>query len=169
MANSGLIGKRGALFFTVDTMVAGLVFTLTVIVILSMIINKPVIQDTYNTVNNYKTYITDVKMDRFRNIYRYIYDDPLESDLQFPVYQKISKLYYEGKIEIAEDFINNFTNIILPAQFGIMYKLDDEVIYLRSNGREQFARTNLTSKLLTFFEANDTIVGPNITSISIWS
>jgi hypothetical protein len=161
--------KRGALFFTIDTMVAGIVFTLTAVIVLSLYINQPVTQDTYQALSNYISYVTDIKMESFRNVYLFIYDDHNETDPTFSVYQKIDKLEMEGKHDIAEDFVKNFTDIIVPDQFGISYYIDGTLIYERFTGREEYTTTNLSASLLTFYIANDTTIGPNITRVSIWS
>lgn len=160
--------KRGALFFTVDTMVAGLIFTMTVIVVLSFYVRQPIIQDTQIVLNNYVTYITDVKMENFRrNIY--IYNDVNEMDPDLSVYQKILKLNVTDNNIIATGFIENFTKILVPPQFGVQYAIDDWIMFTRSTGNEEYTETNLSTNLLTYYIEGDTLIGPKITRISIWS
>jgi len=169
--------KRGALFFTVDTMVAGIILTLTIIMIVSMYIREPVTQDTYVSLVNYANYITTTQMKDFRNQYRYIYNDPNEEDMNFFVYQKIFKLHKEGKANIAQDLVKNISENIeslVPDNFGISYTLNysstEFDIYRRGTSVDNFAITNLSIKILThYLDENNTLVGPAITKISIWS
>lgn len=169
--------KRGALFFTVDTMIAGIVLTLTIIMVVSMSIREPVTQDTYVTVVNYVDYLTKTQMKDFRNQYRYIYDDSNETDPNLYVYQKIYKLQVEGKGVLAQDLVRNITERIeslVPDNFGMRYTIEyastEYDIYQRSTLRDSHAQTNLTTKLLThYLDENNTLVGPAITKISIWS
>ena len=160
--------KRGALFFTVDTMIAGLIFTMTVIVVLSFYVRQPIIEDTQTIQENYATYITTVKMSTF-NTNRVIYYDSLEEDPDFSVHQKILKLNVSNQNELAEGFIDNFSKVVVPPQFGVQYAIDDYIIYERSSPNDEYTETNLTTKIITFYFDGTTLIGPHITRLSVWS
>ena len=162
-----LMKKRGAIFFTIDAMIAGIIFALTVIVLLSLYVNQPVVEDTMDATQNYISYITETQMYQFRSSYKFIYDDPNESQTQFPIYQKIAWLVANGSMDNSKSFIDNFTKLVLPDQFGIQYKIDNLIIYERPSSQE--IKTNLSFRLMTYFPADNTTYGPNITQVSIWS
>jgi len=170
--------KKGAMFFTVDAMIAAIVVSITAILVISLYIQKPVTEDTFLVLNNYVDYISNTKMDTFKNQYRYIYDGQNETDVDLFVYQKIAKLEIEGNSAIATDFAKNITeNVInlVPPQFGFQYYVDNNKIYQRSSGNsadfgEEFTQTNISYRILTYYtNSSDEVVGPIITRITMWS
>ena len=160
--------KKGALFFTVDTMIAGLIFTMTVIVVLSFYVRQPIIEDTQTILENYATYVTTVKMSTF-NTNRVIYYDPIEPDPGFGVHQKILKLNVTNNNDQARGFIENFTRVVVPPQFGVQYSIDDYIIFERSSPNDEYTETNLTTKIISFYFDGTTLIGPHITRLSVWS
>jgi len=167
------IQKKGAMFFTVDAMVAAIVLSITAILVISFYVQEPVTQDTFIVVNNYVDYITDTKMETFTSQYRYIYSSQNETDTDLFVYQKIAKLHMEGKTDIATNFTKNITeNIIdlVPQQFSFEYYVDGTQIYQRALPNAEYAITNISHRILTYYTyENDTVVGPLVTRITIWS
>ncbi len=167
------IQKKGALFFTVDAMIAAVVLSFTAILLISFYTQEPITQDTFDVLNNYVDYITDTQMNTYSTQYRYIYSGQNDSDQNLFVYQKIAKLYLEGNTELATSFANNITeNVIglVPPQFGFEYYIDENPVYRRNVGSSEYVVTNISHRILTYFTLNNnTVIGPHITRITIWS
>ena len=157
------------MFFTVDTMMAGIVFTLTVVVVLSFFVNKPIIEDTKAYIDNYVSYITETKMIQYRTSYRFIYDDSNEPHPDLAVYQKVYVLVSNDQNETARSFINNFTRAILPDHVGVEYMIDDNLIYNRTTVPNESIRSSLSTSILTYFFNGASIQGPSITRITVWT
>jgi len=84
-----LKSKKGVMFFTVDALMAGVMFTLTVVLILSFILNTPNTIDTRYYIDGYIDYITTTSMKDLNDNYPFIYYDPLEKYPDLMVHQKV--------------------------------------------------------------------------------
>ena len=164
-------GKKGMMFFTVDALMAGVMFTLTVVLILSFILYTPNTVDTRYYIDGYIDYITTTSMKDLIDNYPFIYYDPLEKYPDLMVHQKVllmdsSGLYSDDTIR---SFVENFTSFIVPEHVGVEYSIGNEVIYCRHEDRKENADIFLTNSILTFVvDENNVMYGPNITKISVW-
>ncbi len=160
--------KKGALFFTVDTILAAITFTFTVIVIFSFFISAEITEDVYVILNNYNEYVINTKMETFITSYRDVYTDARSAKPDLAVYEQVAYLENTGQRGVAESFIFNVTRTIVPEHFGFMYSVDGSVIYVNDAGIVE-PITNISTILLTYFVDIDGVVqGPNTTRISIW-
>jgi hypothetical protein len=163
----GLRSKKGVMFFAVDALIAGAILTLTVVLLLSFVLNTPRSIDATYYVNGYVDYITNTKMSEFNGDYKFIYNDVNETNPDIDVYQKI--LIMRSKKINTTSFIENFTSIVLPEHVGVKYEIDGATIYSRLENRVDEADILLTNSLLTFVvDENNVIYGPNITKVTIW-
>jgi len=183
MLRKKLNSRKGALFFTVDSMLAGLIFVLTVMFVLSFYLQKPVVSDVQTVSNAFTNYITTTTMKDFNQRNRYLYYDANEQQPDFTVAQKVAYLKNSGKISVANSFIANITNITIPAQYGIEYVYDGSVIFSRNAAAFGTPPTNISSYVITYY-INDSafnrsgiivgpgiigpIVGPKPTTILVW-
>lgn len=158
--------KKGALFFTIDTMLAALMFAFTVVVVLSFFFSEQVTEDITVVLNNYNDYVANTKMETFVTVQRDVYTDARSAKPDLAVYEQVAYLVNTGQEGKAESFVSNVTSRVLPEHFGVQYSLDDTVVY--SSG-DFDASVNISSVLLTYFIDKDGLVqGPNVTRISIW-
>lgn len=164
--------KKGVMFFTVDALMAGIIFTLTVVLLFSYILNAPKTVDTKYYIDSYIDYITSASMNDLSSNYQFIYNDPQEKNPDAMVYQKILIMKNQGySDELIQDFVKNFTSYIVPHHVGVEYVLDGELVYAQNNlsGRINSSNVFLTTSILTFaVDENNVLYGPNITKISIW-
>lgn len=162
-------GKKGALFFTIDTIIASLIVTLTIIIVVSFYTNKPVTEDSKLVLDNFATYITSTTIRQISTQSNFIYFDPNETEQDLYVYQKISSLVHSGNTLIAAGLAQNITNVALPAHYGIAYSIDNTTIYQRQSIDDAGTTTNLTTRILTIYlNASGELIGPNSTKISVW-
>ncbi len=161
--------KRGVMFFTVDALMAGVIFTFTVVLLLSFLLKVPISTDAKYYLDGYVDYVTTTKMSQYRVTSR-IYYDQNERNPNMLVYQKILLMKGRGySNETIYSFLDNISGFILPRHIGVEYKLDDEIIYSRHADTIDGASIYLTTDLLTFvIDENNVMYGPNITTVTVW-
>jgi hypothetical protein len=162
--------KKGVMFFTVDALMAGVIFTLTVVLLLSFILNTPKSIDAKYYIEGYISYVTSTSMKELSNNYKFVYYDPLEKNQDLMVYQKVL-LMKNGAYsdEFITSFVENFTSFVVPAHVGVEYSIDGEVIYSRHTDRIDGASIYLSNSILTFaIDENNVMYGPNITKLTVW-
>lgn len=162
------MNKRGALFFTLDTIFAGLILAFTIVLILNIDIQEPVVQDTKKYLDNFIDYITIARMDEVGSVI-YPYNVQTEGVFDLKVHENIHKLYYLDLNESkAEDLIRLAVLNFVPEGRGISYSINNETIFF-DNQNVLNPTVNLTTKIITYYRYNDTVYGPNITSVSVWN
>jgi hypothetical protein len=167
-------GKSGAVFFTLDTLIAGLIIVVTIMLVMSIYSSKPVVEDAYHELSNYINFVSRTTMQEVRDKYQFAYNNPYEEDLELYVYQKVYKLVLEDNLSAAEELVVNLTNFIVPMHLGFSYSIGEDFIIHEVNKdllTNDFAKTSLTSRLLTFY-INDSVGGNlfiNTTVISLWT
>lgn len=164
--------KRGASFFTIDAMIAGMIIVAVITSIFSFYISRPETEDVQTVLNNYVLYITETKMSYFNDKNRVIYYDPNETRPDSTAIQKIAYLWDAGGLENqtkARGFIENITKRQIPPQFGIEYIYENVSIYNYSTNSYD-PTINLTVNVATFYlnDSND-FIGPKLTQIRLWS
>jgi hypothetical protein len=166
-----LSNKKGVMFFTVDALMAGVIFTFTVVLLLSYMLNVPVSVDAKYYVDGYTDYITNTKMSQYKSTSR-IYFDAQEKNPEIAIYQKILLMKSRGYSDAAiESFVANISSFVLPNQIGVEYSIDGKPIWARHNSTEELDRANiyLTTDLLTFvIDENNVVYGPNVTTVTVW-
>lgn len=163
--------RKGAAFFTIDAIIAGAVFLLSIVFIFSFYVQSPNIEDTQIILDNYVEYISQTKLSNFYDLNRHIYQIDGNPREHFTVHQEVAYLYELGDKANATAFLENVTNETFPKKFGVAYEYNDEVIYSQ-NGTTPYnaIKTNLTAHILTFFEDDaGNLVGPEITKVYTWS
>lgn len=162
--------KRGATFFTLDTLIAGFIILVTIILIMSIHTSKPVVEDTYYELNNYMQFLSSTTMREVRDDYQFAYSDSFERDLDSYVYQKAYKLYLEGNESQARSLIGNLTGFIIPEHLGFEYVVGDVVLYVMNENQRKFAKTSLTNRLITYYyNESDSSIQLTTTNVTIWS
>ncbi|MCF7866803.1 hypothetical protein K9L67_01975 [Candidatus Woesearchaeota archaeon] len=166
------IKKRGASFFTIDAMIAGLIIVAAVTALFSSYISKPEIEDVQTVLNNYVDYISTTKMKFFTQKNTMIYYDENEPHPDYSVHQKIAYLWDTGTEENrnkSRNFLKNFTDVMIPKQFGFRYKYKNEIIYNYSTNIQN-PIINISMNLATFYiDDSENFIGPETTRIEIWS
>ncbi|MCF7871428.1 hypothetical protein K9L97_00155 [Candidatus Woesearchaeota archaeon] len=161
--------KKGASFFTVDAMIAGVIIIAAITLILAATISRPKIESTQQILNNYIDYITNTKIDYYNKKNRVIYYNPNEPHPEFTITQKIAYLVDNDQTETATSFIKNFSKLTIPKQISFRYIYENQTIYTQEN--EIITPTiNLTTNIPTFY-INDEgqYQGPKLTQIQIWT
>ena len=161
--------KKGATFFTLDTLIAGLIIIVTLILVLSIYLSKPVIEDIHHDLNNYANFITTTTMKEVRDNYHFAYNDAFEEDLELYVYQKAYKLIQEDEKEKAIGLIRDLTTYTFPNHIGIEYAVGDEIIYFANEQRRGLAKSSITTRILTFYVEDNENVELTTTNITVWS
>ena len=162
--------KKGVMFFTVDALMAAVIFTFTVVLLLSFVLKVPESIDMKYYLDEYFDYVSNTRMSQFQSTSR-IYYDPLEKNQNMLIYQKILLMKHNGyPDDTIESFVANFSSFVLPKHIGVEYKLDDVVIYSRnSTVNSDKSDIFLTTSMLTFvIDENNVMYGPNVTRLTVW-
>lgn len=164
-------GKSGAVFFTLDTLIAGLIVTVTIMLVMSIYSSRPVVEDTYHELNNFLSFLASTTMKDVRDKYQFAYDDAYEEDLELFVYQKVYKMLIEdgGDTARASVLVANLTRFVVPSHLGFEYVVNDTIIYEDNLERLDYARTSLTGRILTYYVDDSLDIHITTTNITIWS
>jgi hypothetical protein len=169
-----LKNKKGVMFFTVDALMAGVIFTFTVVLLLSFMLKVPVSVDAKYYLDEYTDYVSNTKMSQFKSTSK-IYYDAQEQNPDMLIYQKILLMKYNGYSDATiTSFVENFSSFVLPKHIGVEYKLDDVIIYSRNGtgaGEISINKSDiyLSTSILTFVvDENNVLYGPNVTRLAVW-
>lgn len=161
------MNKRGALFFTLDTLIAGMILSLTIVLALNLSVDGPRLDDTKKSLDNLHDYLLFTDMSQVGQII-YPYNVQNEGVATLKAHEQIHNLYVvQGNDTKAQSFITNIVRNIIPEGRGISYTLNNNTIYL-DNQNVVNPRINISMNLLTYYRHNDEVFGPNITRITIW-
>jgi hypothetical protein len=165
-----LANKKGVMFFTVDALMAGVIFTFTIVLLLSFVLSVPASVDAKYYIDGYVDYVSNTKMSQFKDTYSFIYFDANEQNPDLFVYQKILLMKNQGySDEFICSFVANFTNVVVPGHVGVEYRIDDDLICDRHQDRQDKADIYLSTTILTFVvDENQVMHGPNVTKLSVW-
>jgi hypothetical protein len=162
------MNKRGALFFTLDTLLAGLILAFTIVLMLSLDIQEPIVQDTKRYLDNFVDYITIASMSEVGNTV-YPYNVQTEGVFDLKVHENIHKLYYVDLNETkTQDLIRAAVANFVPEGRGISYTINNDTIFIDDQNVIN-PTVHLSFSIITYYRYNDEIFGPNITQVSIWN
>jgi hypothetical protein len=162
------MNKKGSLFFTIDTLIAGFILTLLVLLLMSFITSSPVVEDTKFVLDEYSNHILTTEM-RSVSIFVYTLGTQRPDIRNLKIHEKIALLANTDRLNIAQSFLNNLTPRIVQEGHGISYFVDDILIYESIKNPEFEQKIELTTKFMTYFLYQDELIGPNITTIKVWS
>ncbi|MFA6072671.1 MAG: hypothetical protein WC758_00985 [Candidatus Woesearchaeota archaeon] len=152
-----------------DALIAGTIFTLTFVLLLSFMLKSPYSVDAKYYIGGYSDYVTNTKMSQFKNNYAFIYYDAHEPNPDLSVYNKVSLLVNKGNTSLANSFVKNFTSFIIPDHVGVEYRIDNFVVYSRYENRKNDSAIAISTSILTFvMDENNNIYGPNVTKLTVW-
>ncbi len=161
------MNKRGALFFTLDTLIAGLMLAFTIVLIFNINIETPMVQDTTRHLSNLVDFLTITEMSKVSFII-YPYNVDVEGVGNLQVHEHIHNLYVEGEFAKLENFTNNIILGTLPESRGVSISIDDETIYIDDRNVIN-PIINLSMHFITHYVHNDSVRGPNVTTVTIWN
>lgn len=166
-----IFNKRGAIFFTIDTLIAGLIILVTIILALSIHSSKPVVEDMYHELNRLVSFLSSNTMRDVRDRYSFAYVYSSDEDLELTIYEMVYKLYLEQGVDSARALVANMSSIVVPSHVGVVYSVGDVVIYSTNQERFSFARSSITNRLLTYYvnsSSEDFDVLLTTTNITVW-
>ena len=115
-------------------------------------------------------FLSSTTMKDVRDNYAFAYRDAYEQDIELHVHQKVYKLVLENNEAQAAMLIRNLTNFVVPSHLGFEYAVGDTIIHQANTDRLDFARTSITSRILTYyFNESNAQTHFTTTNITIWS
>ena len=164
------MNKRGAYFFVLDALIAGAIFIITIMMVLSSNINNPSTTETYNLAESTMNFILNTKVKEFTHPYiNKLYSEELING-EHTLFEQITELHYTGKKEETYNLTRIVLEIMLEEQYGINYSIGGQTIYNRSQEKRDKARFLLSSQKITFFTGSLTEYhDPEITEVQIWN
>ena len=115
-------------------------------------------------------FLSSTTMKDVRDNYAFAYSDAYEEDIELHIHQKVYKLILENNEAQANILIRNLTNFVVPSHLGFEYAVGNTIIHQANNDTRHFARTSITSRILTYYlnESNAQTYFTT-TNITIWS
>ena len=174
-----LLKKRGY-FFVLDAVLALTVLVIGVFLITSSHVNVPQPAQVGLLSGDLLDFLSNTKIKDFNNPYAGIggelWNKGIITDSDNSLLQQIGEFYAKNRIDIAEKFIANVSNGIVPVQFRYEVWMDNVVLYPKSPSPEHLKSRNsteilLTSKKITFGILNSTtsdLWGPYKAEVFVW-
>lgn len=173
------IKKRGY-FFTLDATLALFVLVIGVFLVMSFILEVPPPAQVGFITGDIMNFLSGTKIKDLNNPYAGIggelWKQGAITDYENTLLQQAGEFYYKGKIGLAEKFLQNVSEPIVPSQFKYEVWIDNSRVYPINPDSSHITskdKTNLllTSKRLTFGVVNKTtseIWGPYKAEVYAW-
>ena len=169
--------KRGAYFFVLDALIGGAIFIISLIVIISSFMNAPQTRQTLTQSDDIMNIMMSTKIIEFRNDYvEYLKDTNQIVNHDNTIFEQIVEFHYEGMENHTYNLTKSILNNLIGEQYGISYGIvnmsngNTFVIYNRSMNDINNSRFVLTSRRITFYAPNETVlIGPDVTELRIWN
>nr|MCK4930400.1 hypothetical protein [Nanoarchaeota archaeon] len=169
------MNKRGAYFFVIDSLIAGSIIFLSLIIIFTTHSLRPEAGPTLRIVGDYTNFLINVKVREFQGDYvQSLVDDGNITDLDNTLLEQLTEFYYyneSGKdtTTIMANFIKEVSQGIIPEQRSFAVYMNKTRIYNKTNTPLQEAGLVLNSKKISFKRINETyIYGPVILEVKVW-
>lgn len=173
------IKKRGY-FFTLDATLGLFVLVIGVFLVLSFNIEAPPPVQVGFIANDIMNFLSGTKIKDLNNPYAGIggelWKQELITDSENTLIQQAGEFYYRQREDLAEKFLQNVSEQVVPSQFRYEIWLENTRVYPRSPSLEHIhSKDNtsimLTSKRLTFGLVNKTVSevwGPYKAEVFAW-
>lgn len=174
-----LLKKRG-FFFILDAILGLIIIVIGVFLITSTYISAPQPTQVSLLSDDFLNFLSNTKIKDFNNQYGGVggelWNQGHVTDLDNSLLQQIGEFYATNNFDIAEKFIQNASQGVIPEQFVYEVWIDGVVLYPKIptlEHTESKANTELllTSKKLTFGIVNKTtsnIWGPYKAEVFVW-
>lgn len=122
--------RKGSYFFILDAFIAAVILFITLISINNAGIEEPIIQTTSFTSNDYILLLSNTELRDFSNSYmNYLRAEGAITDSRISVMEAVIDLYNGPTPDNATMFLDSFTPSLIPAQNGLIFRIDSEQIY----------------------------------------
>jgi|TARA_Y100000310_G_scaffold288510_1_gene314175 hypothetical protein len=172
--------KKRGYFFTLDAALGLFVLTIGVFLIASFYLNVPKPIQVELLSEDLLDFLSNTKIKNLNNPYGGIggelWKQGLITDPDNSLLQQIGEFYATDNNAIAEKFIQNISEQVIPSQFNYELWVDDVILYPSTLSAEHIKSRNdtailLTSKKITFGIINRTtsdLWGPYKAEVYVW-
>ena len=173
-----VIKKRGY-FFTLDAVLGLFIIVIGVFLITPSYISVPQPTQVGLLSDDLLNFLSNTKIKNLNNPYAGIGGDlwsqGIITDADNSLLQQTGEFYATNKLDIADKFISNVTQGVMPQQFRYEVWMNGIILYPKTQSAEHISsRTNtdllLTSKKITFgvINATSNIWGPYKAEVYVW-
>ena len=174
------IMKKRGYFFMLDATLALFVLIIGVFLVLSFTLEAPTPAQVGFITSDIMNFLSGTKIKDLNNPYAVIggelWKQGTITDQENTLLQQAGEFYYMKKDDLAEKFLQNVSEQIVPQEFRYEIWIDDSIIYPRNPDAGHILSKNktnllLTSKKLTFGIVNKTtseIWGPYKAEVYAW-
>lgn len=174
-----LLQKRGY-FFVLDAVLALTILVIGVFLITSSYVNAPQPTQVSLLSDDLLNFLANNKIKDLNNPYAGIggtlWNQGAITDADNSLLQQLGEFYATNKPDIAEKFIANVSNGVVPEQFRYEVWMDNVILYPKTPTQEHTRSRNstellLTSKKITFGILNKTtsdMWGPYKAEVYVW-
>ncbi|MBN2052687.1 hypothetical protein JW756_04240 [Candidatus Woesearchaeota archaeon] len=173
------MNKRGAYFFVIDAMIAGIIIFLTLILIFTTHSLKPESEPTLRMMTDYTNFLTNTQIRQFQGSYvESLINDSNITNLDNTLVEQLVEFHYfnnpdlsnyRNTTAIMKGFVLEISEGIIPDERSFSIYLNNESIYERSMLNINNSKLVLSSHRILFKIINSTyIYGPIIIEVRIW-
>lgn len=167
---SSLKNKKGY-FFIIDALIGSTIAVITLMLLLNANQHTQPVQSKYTLAEEFSTFITNNRIEDLNDPYIYnLTSNGYITNTKNTIMEQITLFYYEGNLSFAANLTKDIADSVLAAKNGFSYSIGNTTIYSRGEERLNNSKLVVTSKKMTYMNANSTAMyGPQITEIRIWT
>lgn len=141
--------KKASYFFILDAFIASVILFITLIAINNANVDEPIIQTTSFTSNDFIALLINTELRDFSNSYvNELRAAEVITDSRISLMEAVVDLHLGTMPENASLLLDSFTPNLIPAQNGIIVRIDSSQIYQLKNETLQYASSVSTSRTL---------------------
>lgn len=141
--------KKASYFFILDAFIASVILFITLIAINNSAVEEPIIQTTSFTSNDFIALLANTEIRDFSNSYiNELRAAGVITDSRISLIEAIVDLHSGTAPENASLLLDSFTPNLIPAQNGIIVRIDSLQAYQLKNETLQYATSVSTSRTL---------------------
>lgn len=170
--------KKGY-FFILDSFLAMGVLVIGVIMVMSSFSEVPEKKHTTNIAEDILYIFSNTKIKNYNNPYFGSNSDLVKEgyikDTEKTLLMQLGEFYHNGDLKLAENFVGNVTNDLVPFQYHYDVIIDDVRVFPGDVDNSFLILKNNTevlfpAKKLSFGNVNDTLelFGPYLLEVAVW-
>src|SRR3989338_8681844 len=146
-SNASSWGKRG-MYFTVDAMIAVSIIFITLMLITSTHVSKKENTSSASAASDIVHIFTQAKVSELDNPYvQLLINDGTIKNSNNSVFDQLGEFWALGQYDLAQRFISNISQDLVPSQFGMMVVIGDDIMY--SNNKSLTASLASSRKIIS--------------------
>jgi hypothetical protein len=169
-----MMGKRGAYFFVIDAVMAGVVIVAVLMFIFGTYTLAPIEDPTLRSAEDFMNYVSNTKIrESDSDLIRNLTLNGTITRLDNTFMDQMVIFYYMGNNSLLENITLEIVKTIIPKDRGVLIYLNQSLIYNSTINKNAStineSRLLISSKRIGFHMINETLIyGPAWMEVKVW-